>query len=756
MCQACGKKPQAYGRRRFCFDCKPGIGGLPHPCRKCGSPDDYWTNGLCARCHRLSPRRVGSCLDCLAWGALRRDGWLCEGCRGWRRNHRTVDECIGCGRHVHLDDDRSCRLCRRQRLQIPPAERNPADVVAWHQLFFAGMLRTPKSTRPKHLVLTGGEQALGDQTPSSPRPHPRHRYCQLTLFEVPAVARPPFRARQCPHCGRRPVKMAWADHCHACTPSGPVTPPPCRRCGSRLDYYSAGLCARCHKYAPVGVGSCIDCFAWGATRANSWRCEGCRGWRKNHRPGVCSGCDRPISVGPQGACRLCYLDAARRRRRDEQWEFTTRYGQQLSFADMRRKAGRRRQGATPRERRPLGDYPVRHRRQVLFAMAPDLVAGARGGFSEPKDPELVRYLDHYLGDYASSHGWGVSTTGRTRQGLRILCALQDTPGAPIKATDAMRLPSIDLPADPVLVVLEAAGMLEDDRPSTFGPWLDSKIDGLPPAIVHELQLCAEVLLHGNPTPPRMRPRPRKTVQATIRHLLPAVQGWVEQGHASLREITRHDVFAALPASGAPRASMVSALRHLFRILKARKVVFVNPTARIRTGAPSPSIPLPADLEAVRAALRSHDPTIAALAGLVAFHALTPAQLRLLCLTDVRDGRLHLDGRAIVVAEPARQRLSSYLDHRARRWPATANPYLFLHHRNALRTSPVHADWISKRLGGLAQAIRQDRILDELLATGGDIRRLCDLFGLSIAGAERYLGAMSHPELEDPGDRSPGS
>lgn len=102
--------------------------------------------------------------------------------------------------------------------------------------------------------------------------------------------------------------------------------------------------------------------------------------------------------------------------------------------------------------------------------------------------------------------------------------------------------------------------------------------------------------------------------------------------------------------------------------------------------------------------------------------------------------------------PVRQRLRVYLDHRARRWPVTANPYLFRHQRNALRTNPPKPDWISLRVAGLAQIMRGDRILDELLATGGDLRRLCDLFGLSISVAERYLGALNHPDL-NPADHT---
>ncbi|WP_276605944.1 hypothetical protein [Arthrobacter sp. PAMC25564] len=33
----------------------------------------------------------------------------------------------------------------------------------------------------------------------------------------------------------------------------------------------------------------------------------------------------------------------------------------------------------------------------------------------------------------------------------------------------------------------------------------------------------------------------------------------------------------------------------------------------------------------------------------------------------------------------------------------------------------------------AQKTREDRILNELHSSGGDLRRICDMFGLSIAG-----------------------
>jgi len=70
----------------------------------------------------------------------------------------------------------------------------------------------------------------------------------------------------CSVCAKAPVAMRGVTFCFTCWPSGPVTPPPCLRCGSSRDYYASGLCARCHTQAIPTVGSCLDCYAWGATR----------------------------------------------------------------------------------------------------------------------------------------------------------------------------------------------------------------------------------------------------------------------------------------------------------------------------------------------------------------------------------------------------------------------------------------------------------------------------------------------------------
>lgn len=70
----------------------------------------------------------------------------------------------------------------------------------------------------------------------------------------------------------------------------------------------------------------------------------------------------------------------------------------------------------------------------------------------------------------------------------------------------------------------------------------------------------------------------------------------------------------------------------------------------------------------------------------------------------------------------------------------------MNHHDYPTQLPTSVAWITQRLGLTAQAIREDRILDELHPTGGGIRRICDLFGLSVAGTTLYGSAVEHPDL----------
>jgi len=232
-----------------------------------------------------------------------------------------------------------------------------------------------------------------------------------------------------------------------------------------------------------------------------------------------------------------------------------------------------------------------------------------------------------------------------------------------------------------------------------------------------------------------------TSHARYQGLRRSPPGFVQQ--APLREISRDDIRAVLPASGSPRATMLQGLRSIFRVLKALQLTFVNPTTHMSVPKAQMAAPAPIDLSLLRQALNSTDPARAALAALLGFHALRAWQLRLLQLSDLQGGRLFLDSHTVVLADPVRHRLDAYLDQRMAEFPNSVNPHLFIHYRNAGDTRPVTQSWLRKKLQMSPLSIRQDRILDEAHATSGDVRQVCDIFGVSVATALRYTATVDH-------------
>src|SRR6266536_4376115 len=76
--------------------------------------------------------------------------------------------------------------------------------------------------------------------------------------------------------------------------------------------------------------------------------------------------------------------------------------------------------------------PVTWRQLVLFHLPRDLTnVTSLSVFPDPPDPALAAALDQVVTGRAARHGWPKGVTGRARAGIRVLLALQDTPGAPI-------------------------------------------------------------------------------------------------------------------------------------------------------------------------------------------------------------------------------------------------------------------------------------------------------------------------------------
>ena len=486
-------------------------------------------------------------------------------------------------------------------------------------------------------------------------------------------------------------------------------------------------------------------------------------WRARFDRGTCRFCRRPdLPVTPDKVCNLC--DRQRVIALGSSLEEANAGGQQLYLANIAWEPTRTAHGSARRHAIPLNpraarraDQRARDRVDVLprrrgptdaVPDAPDLraarvAADLNGGYPDPPHPQMAAYLDAAVRDHARRHGWSRSSTHRAQKSMRVLQLMQDTPGAMLSASDAMLLNDIDLAAIPVIDIATA-------MPASWSTTVSPRSNAGSPTTIADLpdpmkaELCDwfDIMLNGSTTPPRRRPREQQTIRHYLRGAMPALAAWAGQGHTSLREITHADVIAILPPSGNPRSIMGAGLRSIFTLLKARKVLFVNPIARVRTGTHERRQPLPLDTTSIQNALNSPDPACAAIAALAAFHGVRTRDIRHMLLTDLADGRLRInqpkDKRIILLAEPVQVRLAAWLEYRAQRWPNTANPYVFVNHRNAGKLLPVGFHWVSRTMDVPVSVIRDDRILHEVDATSGDLRRICELFGIKVETALRYL------------------
>lgn len=562
---------------------------------------------------------------------------------------------------------------------------------------------------------------------------------------------PPAR---CFACQRN--KVAWVkprvDYCYGCLPGGPFPNPPCRACGSDA-YFSEGLCEECHPGAPLHLGSCRGCLAWGVYRHHNWHCWSCRWWTTHYPLGDCTFCGRATRIGEKGACRLCLTQARTVQRTTGHaihLDDANRWGQQLFFANMalqRRKDARLNPLPRPVRRTRQQVRPPTWQQLRLLEVAPDpAIARERAMIA---DTGLAAHYRDVVRDHAARHGWSKRQTNDVIRSLRILQVLQDTPTAKVNATDVLQLSRYDANVGSTLEVLAAAGLLIDDRVSNTERYFAGKTAQLPAPMRAQLDVWLAVMLDGSNTAPRRRPRDPQTTRIHILGVAPILHTWAKAGHQSLAEITPAHILAALPPSGSRRNFAEYGLRSLFTVLKARKLIFTNPTATMQPTPVNSNVPLPLDTEAVRRALNSPDAATALAVALVAYHALTAKQIQHLKLTDIIDARLALDGRDIPLATPVKTRLAAWLDHRAMTWPGSINPHLFVGIRSAPRLGPVGQQFPWTRTELRPQALREDRILQQIHANGGDIRQICDLFGLSVDAAQRYATTIAHPDLERP-------
>jgi hypothetical protein len=203
---------------------------------------------------------------------------------------------------------------------------------------------------------------------------------------------------------------------------------------------------------------------------------------------------------------------------------------------------------------------------------------------EPALPELLESLEALCLDLGERRGWHRNSISAVNRALKLLLATQDTPGAPITSSTVPMLRAARLPVQPTIEVLKHAGFLVDDRTPAVATWVERKTAHLPATMRAELAVWFEVSLNGSTTTPRRRPCSHRTIRNHIYAVLPALTTWASTKE-SLREVTRDDVLTVLPTGATHHSEMMSGLRSIFQILLARKLVFANPTARMRVGSP---------------------------------------------------------------------------------------------------------------------------------------------------------------------------
>ena len=570
----------------------------------------------------------------------------------------------------------------------------------------------------------------------------------------------------------RAKRVAWTkprvDFCYDCLPGGPVIPPRCTGCGSDR-YFNNGLCVACHPRGPAHIETCLGCLAWGVSRKHRSLCWTCRWWKTHYATGDCICCGRNTIISERRACRLCFEQARLHQQPGQAVDLAdaTRFGgQQLFFANVQSTRHTLRSRIEP----PAG-RPSRAKDAHLKRALPRLASVAHGQRFEPVpwnqlalfvselepsavialaanvDTALLRYCDEVIRDHAAAHGWSNKQTNDVRRSLRLVQVLQHAPNAKINASDVLQLPSLrdNVSAQSTLDILAAAGLLIDDRTSPAERYFNTQVDGLPAAMTTQLRVWFDIMINGSTTTPRRHPRDPETTKLHIRAIAPIARRWASQGLDSFAEIDRDAILDVLPQHGPRRHTVEQGLRSLFRILKSRKLVFVDPIRAMPVTDTNNTIPFPLDTDTIRTALNSPDPASALAVAFVAFHALTLGELRALKLTDIVDGRLTIGDRSIPLAGPVLPRLAAWLDHRAQTWPATINPHLFINRRTGPRLTPVSRSFPLSHVSLASQTLREDRILDEVRATGGDIRRICELFNISVEAAMRYTTTLDQTD-----------
>lgn len=517
------------------------------------------------------------------------------------------------------------------------------------------------------------------------------------------------------------------------------------------------------------ITSCAECLAWGFTYAQGV-CLACYNFSARFHQQVrdCRACRRWVPTKDE-YCRLCWCQAREDRAitaddprarvvlapflpdvRYHQLFFADTYRPQARLPGIARRHGAK--GRPPKAPPTVSGRPDPHGAQlVLFTDLPRTYRYASvdmRSVAAPDNPWLTwaLYLAHVMSE---TRGFAPTILRALNRNLVMLLtshADEDT----VRVSEFHRvLRNRNTSLVHVIDILSTIGVLVDDRPTVFDTWLETKLADLAPAVADHARSWAQMLRDGSP---RQHPRLPTTAMTYLNTMRPALLAWsVRYDH--LREVTRDDVLAYLDTlRGELRIRALVALRSLFGWAKREKVIFRNPSARIRLKKPPPPVWQRLSDDEIAAAIEAADTPQAKLCVvLAAVHAARPGHIRALQLDDVDLGnrRITIAGRPRPLDVLTYRVLVDWLGHRQRRWPTTANPHVLVSKQSALRHGPVSTAFLLK-LRGLAatlERLRIDRQLEEAIACGADPRHLTAVFGINTTTAIRY--ATNAHQLQSP-------
>jgi integrase len=363
--------------------------------------------------------------------------------------------------------------------------------------------------------------------------------------------------------------------------------------------------------------------------------------------------------------------------------------------------------------------------------------------ASPAGTELIAAVDAF----ARTRGWPTGTTHAVQQAVALLAVT--SPAFEIGPVVEADLRHRYIPLGRLREFLTAAELIPtptDTEPAERVA--RGHLADLPAPMVKEMTAWVESL---SGAVGRGRARSSTTIDSYRRAITPAVREWAMR-YPSLRQVVDDDIIAFLePLRGSHRTHTAVALRSLFGTLKARRMIFADPTRRIRPGK-FPRRPVLGLDETARAELltgldRADHRLVVMLA---AVHALSRADI-----TALRLDHIDTAARTIVVRGKARpldtltyQKLVAWLRERHQRWPTTANPHLLITKHSALGVRPASSGYF-RALPIAVSQLRADRLLAQARDTGGDALTLMHLFGLSDDAAVRYCIEL---DLREPNPR----